>query len=122
MRLAVLLCVIGCGGGGGTSTAPDAMPDAPVPVITLASCPSVVDVTIQDSPTMFIPKETTLGRGGIAKFVITSEHFVIPNTLVNTDPALNVARGETKCFKFMVTGTYGFLCGVHGFTGTITIP
>jgi len=122
MRRAVLLFVLGCGGGSESSTPDAAPPDAPVPVITLSSCPNVVDATVQDSPTMFIPKETTLGRGGIAKFVITSEHFVIPNTLVNTDLALNVARGETKCFKFMVSGTYGFLCGVHGFTGTITIP
>lgn len=113
--------MLGCSGGG-ASSGPDASIDAPTPVITLASCPSVVDATIQDSPTMFVPKETTVGRGGIVKFEITSEHFVLPNTLVNTDPALNVARGETKCFKFMVSGTYGFLCGVHGFTGTITVP
>ena len=123
MRRAVLLvCLIGCGGGGETTTIDAAPPDAPVPVITLQSCPSVVDATVMDSPTMFIPNQITLGRGGIVKFVITSEHFVMPNTLVSTDDALHVARGETKCFKFMVSGSYGFLCGVHGFTGTITIP
>ena len=99
------------------------MPDAvQVPVVTLSSCPSIVDATIQDSPTMFIPNQVTIGRGAIVKFDITSEHFVMPNTLTTTDQALMVARGETKCFKFMVSGSYGFLCGVHGFTGTITIP
>jgi plastocyanin len=111
---------MGCGGGG-DSVSIDAMPDAVVPVITLASCPAVVDVSITDTPTAFVPKETTVGRTGIVKFVITSEHFVLPNTLTTTDPALSVSRGETKCFKMMVSGTYGFLCGVHGFTGTITV-
>lgn len=98
------------------------MPDtAPVAVVALSSCPAVVDGTIMDSPTAFIPKTTTTGVGGIIKFVITSEHFVLPNTLTTTDPALMVSRGETKCFKFNVAGSYGFLCGVHGFTGTITV-
>jgi plastocyanin len=113
---------MGCGGGGTTTTPDASMPDAPVPVVTLASCPSIVDATVQDSPTMFVPNQITIGRGAIVKFDITAEHFVLPNTLTTTDPALMVARGETKCFKFMVSGSYGFLCGVHGFTGTITIP
>ena len=120
MRRAVLLvAVMGCGGGSSASV--DAMPDAVVPVIALESCPAVVDASITDTPTAFVPKDTTVGRTGIVKFVITSEHFVIPNTLTTTDPAFNVARGETKCFKMMVKGTFGFLCGVHGFTGTITV-
>lgn len=119
-RAAVLAVMMGCTAGGSASSI-DAMPDAVVPVITLASCPAVVDATITDTPTAFVPKDTTVGRTGIVKFEITSEHFVLPNTLVATDPALNVGRGETKCFKMMVKGTYGFLCGVHGFTGTITV-
>ena len=70
---------------------------------------------------MFIPKETMINVGQDVKFVITAEHFVLPNTLTTTDQALMVSRGETKCFRFKVPGTYGFLCGVHGFTGTITV-
>ncbi len=70
---------------------------------------------------MFIPKATTITAKQVVKFTITAEHFVLPNTLTTTDPLLNVKRGETKCFRFDVTGTYGFLCGVHGFTGTITV-
>lgn len=70
---------------------------------------------------MFIPKATTIPAKEVVKFVITAEHFVLPNTLVTTDQLLMVRRGETKCFKFNTPGTYGFLCGVHSFTGTITV-
>ena len=46
---------------------------------------------------------------------------MLPNTLTTTDDVLRVSRGQTKCFKFNVRGTYGFLCGAHGFTGTVTV-
>jgi plastocyanin len=121
-RTALLLVLAACEAGGGGGTVIDAAPDAPViPVVELSSCPSTVAGTVQDSPTMFIPKDTTIGRGQIVKFAITAEHFVLPNTLVNTDDALMVGRGRTICFQFNVIGTYGFLCGAHGFTGTITV-
>jgi plastocyanin len=108
--------------GGGSSTPVDAAPDAPViPVELLDRCPDTVAATVTDSSTAFIPMESTIRVGDDVKFMITSEHIVIPNTLVMTDPALNIGRGETKCFRFHKPGTYGFLCQVHGFTGTITV-
>lgn len=123
MRSAVVVVMFAAAcetGGGGTAI--DAAPDVPVPpVVTLTDCPAAVAATIQDSPTMFIPKETTINKGQTVKFTITAEHFVIPNTLTTTDSMLSVKRGETKCFRFNTVGTYGFLCGVHGFTGTITV-
>lgn len=118
----LLLALAACDTGGGSGMTIDAAPDVPpVPVTALSSCPSSVAATIMDSPTMFLPKETTINVGQDVKFVITAEHFVLPNTLTTTDQALMVNRGETKCFRFKVPGTYGFLCGVHGFTGTITV-
>lgn len=117
----VLVVAAACDSGGQNATA-DAAPDVPpTPVVELSSCPSGVAATIMDSPTMFIPSAVTIGVHQDVKFEITAEHFVLPNTLTTTDPALNVGRGETKCFRFNVPGTYGFLCGVHGFTGTITV-
>ena len=117
-----ILVVTACETGGGGGVSIDAAPDVPAtPVVTLSSCPATVAATIMDSPTMFIPKASTIAVGDVVKFVITAEHFVIPNTLTTTDPALMVSRGQTKCFRFNVQGTYGFLCGVHGFTGTITV-
>lgn len=118
--LATLLVSIGCTSGG--SSTPDAMPDAPpVPVTALSSCPATVAATIMDSPTAFIPNAVTISPGDVVKFEITAEHFVLPNTLVPTDDVLRVARGETRCFRFDAPGTYGFLCGVHSFTGTVTV-
>jgi plastocyanin len=120
MRAVVLTLLIACES---SSNVPiDAPPDVPVvPVVTLSSCPSAVEATVQDSPTTFVPKETKIPKGGTVKFEITGEHFVLPNTLTTTDQMLSVKRGETKCFRFNVTGTYGFLCGAHGFTGTIVV-
>lgn len=122
----VVLGVLGAlafGAGCTTSSASiDATPDVPpVPVVALSSCPATVAATVMDSPTMFIPKTSTIRVGEVVKFVITAEHLVIPNTLVNTDQLLRVGRGETKCFQFNVPATYGFLCGVHSFTGSITV-
>ena len=117
-----MLVVAACDTGGSGQVSVDAAPDAPpVPVVALEDCPPFVAATIEDSPTMFIPKATTIPKGEVVKFVITAEHFVLPNTLTTTDDALRVSRGQTKCFKFNVPGTYGFLCGVHSFTGTITV-
>jgi plastocyanin len=118
-----LLILAGCESGEGGGTTPvDASPDAPVAaVVALSSCPSDVAATITDSATAFIPKASTISVGEVVKFEITAEHFVLPNTLTTTDDALRVSRGETKCFRFSVPGTYGFLCGAHSFTGTVTV-
>lgn len=117
------LALAACDTGSVPETAPaDAAPDVTVtPVVALSSCPATVAGTVVDSPTTFIPKDTTIAIHEVVKFEITAEHFVLPNTLTTTDPALTVDRGETKCFQFNVPGTYGFLCGVHSFTGTITV-
>ena len=123
MRVAsLLLFLAACDSGDGQPTVVDAAPDAPpLPVVALDSCPTTVAATVMDSPTMFIPKSSTISIGGVVKFEITAEHFVIPNTLTATDPALMVKRGETKCLRFNVPGTYNFLCGVHSFPGSITV-
>lgn len=120
----VLIALAGCSTGDDGNTLPiDARADsAPAAnVVELASCPSTVKATIEDSPTMFIPNAVTVSAGEVVRFDITAEHFVLPNTLVATDDALRVGRGETKCFQFNTPGTYGFLCGVHSFTGVITV-
>jgi plastocyanin len=118
----MLLLTAGCTAGTDAPATPDAAPDAPpVPVVELASCPMTVASTVTDTPTMFVPTTSTIAIGQVVKFVITSEHYVIPNPLKTTDDALMVGRGQTKCFKFNVAGDYNFLCGVHSFPGNIVV-
>ena len=118
----LLLFTAACTTGADIPATPDAAPDAPpVPVVALASCPSTVAATVTDTPTMFVPKTSMIAIGQVVKFVITSEHYVIPNPLKTTDDALMVGRGQTKCFQFNVAGDYNFLCGVHSFPGDIVV-
>lgn len=123
MKHVVLMTLVACGGGGGGNGNPaDAAVDSPPPAVqALSACPSSVAATVIDSPSTFVPKATTITVGGVVKFEITAEHFVIPNISVMTDPAFNIGRNETKCLRFNATGTWGFACGVHGFAGTITV-
>src|SRR5690349_2877872 len=101
-----LLILAACGTDeGGGNTPVDASPDAAVvPVVGLSSCPADVAATVTDSASAFIPKASTIAVGEVVKFVITPEHFVLPNTLTTTDDALRVSRGETKCFRFAAAG------------------
>jgi plastocyanin len=110
-----------CGGGDGQT--PDAkMVDAAVRVVEIG-CPATPDATIteMDTSSSFSPMASTIPLNGIAKFVTSSTHNVVPNPLNNPEPALTVGFNMTKCFKFTVAGTYGFMCQPHGFTGTITV-
>ncbi len=118
----LLLLTAACTTGENPTVTIDAAPDSPpVAVVALASCPSTVASTVTDTPTMFVPVTSTISIGQVVKFVITSEHFVIPNPLKTTDDALMVSRGQTKCFQFNVAGDYNFLCGVHSFPGNIIV-
>ncbi len=115
------LALAACGGDGGEGTPAAAVSiDSMVANVTaLASCPATVSATVMDSATAFVPKDTTISVGGVVKIITTLEHTLVPNTLVNTDPALRMGGNQTKCFKFNVAATYGIACGVHGFAGTI---
>jgi plastocyanin len=121
VRISLAVVVLAaCSTGGGDSPDPP-MIDAPVAkVVQLATCPAIVAATVMDSASAFIPKDTTVSVGSVVKIITSGEHTLIPNTLVNTDPALMHGRGQTKCYQFNVAGSYGIACGVHGFAGTIT--
>lgn len=109
--------LVACSAGSDSPPPVDAAP--PIPVVALSSCPTFVDATVVDSPATFVPAMSNVPVPGIVKFTINAEHFVIPHVTKPTDPALMVSRGETKCFRFEVAGTYNFVCGVHGFVGQI---
>lgn len=119
MRFVLALALAACSAGGDSPPPVDSPP--PDPVVVLSSCPPTVDATVVDSPSSFVPAMTTVPLPGIVKFSINAEHFVIPHLTQPSDQELKVSRGETKCFRFNVAGSYSFVCGVHGFVGRIDV-
>jgi plastocyanin len=122
MRRASLIIVLAaCGGGGDTKT--DAkQTDAPVATVVTVTCtgspPTVVEV---DGTNAFMPNAVTITQGQVVKFTSSMTHNVVPNPLNHPDSGLNVGFNMTKCLMFTHTGTFGFMCQPHGFTGAITV-
>lgn len=121
-RFAVLaLALAACDGGGST---PDAkMIDAATNTVVESGCPATPAATIMtmDGTEAFMPMTATITLNGIVKFTTSLEHSVVPNPLANPDAGLRVGFNMTKCLKFTATGTFGFMCDPHAFTGTITV-
>jgi len=115
--------LVACGGGdegGGV----DGGADAPATTVMVVDpCPATPDgtVTTDDSSFAYSPMMTTITQGQVVKFVTSSTHDVKPNTLQNTDAGLIVGFSQTKCLRFTATGTFGFKCSIHAFTGTIQV-
>ncbi len=117
--MSISIALVACSAGSDTPPPVDAPP--PPPVVVLSSCPTAVDATVADSPTSFVPAMTNVTARGVVKFMIDAEHFVVPHLTQPTDQALMVSRGQTKCLRFDVAGSYSFVCGVHGFVGKIIV-
>jgi plastocyanin len=124
LALAAALALAACGGN---EPQDNPMIDAAVQVdaaskvVALATCPTSVAATMTTGASAFSPTASTVNVGDVVKLTTTVGHNVVPNTLVNTDSALNVGQNVTKCFQFNAAGTYGIACGFHGFAGTITV-
>ncbi|HEY5949887.1 MAG TPA: plastocyanin/azurin family copper-binding protein [Kofleriaceae bacterium] len=115
-----------CGGddGGGVTADAAKTPDAATNKVVAVTCPTTADATVMttNGSFSFMPAATPLALNGVVKFVMSSEHNVVPNTIAPmTDPGLMVNFGETKCLKFTAVGTFGFACGPHSFAGTVTV-
>jgi plastocyanin len=124
-RIAIAaLLLVGCGDDGGGTTTPDAkMIDARVNTVVEVGCPATPDATFteMDTSNSFSPTSASIPLNGIVKFVTSASHNVVPNPLVNTDPGITVGFNMTKCLKFTASGTFGFMCQPHGFTGSVTV-
>ena len=123
MRCLTLLVVAACGSDGST---PDAKPsDARVATAVAVTCPATPAATIATSGLMDTPSSATITQGQIVKFVMSSEHNVVPghspSDAAIADPGTNVDFGMTKCLMFTQTGMFGFHCGPHQFNGTVIV-
>jgi len=122
----LLIALAACGDSGSTPDA--AQSDAPGASVVAVTCPATVPLTVdapdgQSSMFTFAPSATTtVPLGGIVKFTMHAEHNVVPDSAAaKTDPGLKVNQNETKCLQFTQAGTFGFICGIHTFKGTITV-
>jgi plastocyanin len=52
---------------------------------------------------------------------MSTSHNVAPNPIRNPDPGLVVGMGATACLEFDKAGTFGFICSVHSFAGTVVV-
>lgn len=96
----------------------DAAPDAFQSVVTV-TCAGT-EPTIATSGFAYSPNTLTINQGEAVKFVMPSSHNVVPST-TGSDPGLSVPFSTTRCLQFNMTGTFGFFCGPHGFTGSVTV-
>jgi plastocyanin len=99
----------------------DAGVDAPQHVFEIVCPPApAATITTNDGVDAYMPSAVTISQNGIVLFTTSNFHNVVPNPM-NSDPGLNVGFAQSKCLQFTTTGTFGFHCSVHGFTGTVTV-
>lgn len=127
MMKAILAIVALAACGGGEDPPADSAPsDTPGQSSVMVVTPCTGEAaTVTSLAARFDPENTTITMGQIVKMVAEStgsdDHNIMPALSGNTDPALVVPVGQTKCFRFTATGTFGFRCGIHSFIGTITV-
>lgn len=118
-----LLALNACGGGGDNGGMPDAAgTDAPASSVMVVTCPAQPAATFTTQLSSFSPSTASISVGEIVQFVSTSTHPIgpLPGS-AETDPGISVAEGQTKCLKFMASGTFKFICKVHSYLGTLTV-
>ena len=126
MKRLVMVALVLAACGGSDNTAIDAKTiDSPPPSVQMVTCPATPAATVMTSGFAYSPMSTTISQGQVVKFVMPSEHNVVPGHVPSdsaiADPGLTVNFSETKCFMFTQTGTYGFHCGPHSFDGTVVV-
>jgi plastocyanin len=105
---------------GPDATMADAAPDAFQAVVTVTCANTEPVISTTDGVFSYSGSPVTIAQNTAVKFVMSATHNVVPNT-TGSDPGLVVGFATTKCLKFTTTGTFGFHCGPHSFTGSVTV-
>jgi plastocyanin len=127
MKYTLALALVACGGDGTTKMDASVKMDAPaqqatVVAVDCASNTPAATVVEMDTVDAFMPMATTINMGQVVKFTTSLAHNLKPNPIAaKTDPGLSVDFNMTKCLRFTATGTFGFMCSVHSFVGTVTV-
>jgi plastocyanin len=96
--------------------------DAPQATVVAVTCPTTPDATVTTSGFAYMAAQTTISVNQIIKFTMPpgTNHDVSPDA-TGSDPGLHVDFNAIACLQFTHTGTFGFHCSIHGFTGSITV-
>jgi len=117
--LGFAVLVAACGGSTGGDDVP-ADTSGGVRVEAVSPCTGE-SATVNTLATRFDPATVTVTAGQVVKFVNDVGHDIKPALSGDTDDALAIPEGQTKCFRFNVTGSFGFRCSIHGFVGSVTV-
>lgn len=99
----------------------DAAPPDALTLVQTVDCAGVTPAqTIVTSGLSYSPNAVTINVNDIVEFQMTASHDVQPNA-TGSDPGIHVPFSADQCKKFTAAGTYGFHCGPHQFTGSITV-
>lgn len=124
-RLAMVALVLAACGGSDNKTVDAKAIDSPPASVQMVTCPATPAATVMTSGFAYSPMSSTITQGQVVKFVMPSEHNVVPGHVPSdsaiADSGLNVNFSETKCFMFTSAGTFGFHCGPHSFNGTVVV-
>jgi plastocyanin len=61
----------------------------------------------------------TIAAGEVVRYTLATAHELVP--FPETDPALTVPAGSTRCFRFNKPGTYRYYCKFDSFAGSIVV-
>jgi len=99
----------------------DAAPPDALTLVQTVDCAGVTPaqsiITVNLS---YSPSTATINVNDVVQFTTTASHDVQPNA-TGSDPGIHVPFSQIQCKKFTASGTYGFHCGPHNFTGSITV-
>lgn len=139
---ALILLAVACGGDddttppidaainsdGSTIDTPAVVPDAASPdaapsvVVEVPCAGATIATTITAPGFAFSPMQSTVALNAVVQFTMPSSHNAVSGETPGVaDGQFMVNFGETKCLRFTAAATYGFFCGPHTFTGSITV-
>lgn len=126
VRSLLSLCLLtsaACDDGSSTGTPDAPRVDAFVSRVEQVNCQgATIAATFLTLDTRFQPATATINRGEIVKFDTTTDHPIIPTRDgLMTDPEIRVGPSNTKCLKFIASGTFRFECMTHQYIGTLTV-
>src|ERR1700690_366627 len=115
-----LLAVAFAAYGGSTAAIDTPAQQSTLVVVDCGSVTPTATIMTNDATMSYAGSPATINMGQVVKFTTSANHNVTPNTSAS-DPKLSVDFATTKCMMFTSTGTFGFHCSVHGFTGSVTV-